>query len=138
MFSLPTETAGILGTDFITQSGAMIDFECCKLLINDNGRWSRVHSDTPTGHNALTNFTEGTEGHIQQPSIQEVRQAKEPLAASPHCEIITQGKTCLVKTKECHPCAQMPSGCDGKSRIGKEQKPLQTYQTSPIGEKMRP
>ena len=36
--SLPTETAGIIGTDLMTQTGAMIDFDCCKLLLNNNGR----------------------------------------------------------------------------------------------------
>jgi len=54
--SLLTEAAGIIGTDLITQRGAMIDFDCCKLWLNKNGRRVRVHSDTHTGHSALTIF----------------------------------------------------------------------------------
>jgi hypothetical protein len=98
--SLPTEAAGIVGTDFMTQTGTMIDFDCCKLLLNNKGRRPRVLSDTHTGHSAITIFTEGKEGHSPQPSKQEVRQAKEPLAAHPHCETVTQCKTWLVKAKE--------------------------------------
>ena len=55
--SLPTEAAGIIWTDLMTQTGAMIDFDCCKLLLNNNGRRPRVHSDTHTGHCAITIFT---------------------------------------------------------------------------------
>jgi hypothetical protein len=97
---LPTEAAGIMETDFMTQAGAMIDFDCCKLLLNNNGRRPRVHSDTHTGHSAITIFTEGKEGHNPQPSKQEAWQAKEPLAARLHCETVTQGRTWLVKAKE--------------------------------------
>jgi hypothetical protein len=66
--SLPTEAAGIIGSDFITQAGVMIDFECCKLLLNNKGRRPRVHSDTHTGHSALKIFTEGKERRSPQPS----------------------------------------------------------------------
>ena len=55
--SLPTEAAGIMGIYFMTQAGAMIDFDCCKLLLNNNGRRLRVHSDTHTGHSAIAIFT---------------------------------------------------------------------------------
>ena len=41
--SLPIEAAGIMGIYFMTQAGAMIDFDCCKLLLNNNGRRPRVH-----------------------------------------------------------------------------------------------
>jgi len=70
------------------------------LLLNNNGRRPRVHSDTHTGHSAITIFTEGKEGHSPQPSKQEARQTKEQLAARPHCETVTQDKTWLVKAKE--------------------------------------
>ena len=40
--SLPTEAARIMGTDVMTQTGAMIDFDCCKLWLNNNGRRPRV------------------------------------------------------------------------------------------------
>jgi len=84
----------------MTQTGAMNDFDCWKLLLNNKGRRPRVLSDTHTGHSAITICTEGKGGHSHKPSKQEARQAKEPHAARPHCEIVTQGKTCLVKPKK--------------------------------------
>ena len=87
----------------MTQTGAMIDFDCCKLLLNNSGRRPRVHSDTHTGHSALTIFAVGKEVHSSQPSTREARQAKEQLASRPHCGIITQGKTWLVKAKKMSP-----------------------------------
>ena len=124
MCLLPTEAAGVMGTDFIVQAGAMIDFDCCKLLLNNNGSRPRVLSDTHTGHSAITIFTEGKEGHSLQPSKQEARQAEEPLAARPHCETVTQGKTWLVKAKEnvtlAPRCRQVVMG---KVEFEKGQKP---------------
>ena len=84
----------------MTQTGAMNDFDCWKLLLNNKGRRPRVLSDTHTGHSAITIFTESKEGHSPQPSKQKARQAEEPLAARPHCETVTQVKTWLVKAKE--------------------------------------
>ena len=81
--SLPTEAAGIIGTDLMTQTGAMTDFDCCKLLLNNNGRRPRVHSDTHRDHSAITIFTVGKEGHSPQASTREARQAKEQLAPAP-------------------------------------------------------
>jgi len=83
----------------MTQTGTVIDFDCCKLLLNNNGSRPRVNSDAHTDQSAITIFTEG-KGHSPQPSKQEVRQAKEQLAARPHCETVTRGKTGIVKAKE--------------------------------------
>ena len=111
----------------MTQTGAMIDLDCGKLLLNNNGRRPRIHSDTHTGHSALTIFTVGKEGHSPQPSTREARQAKEQLAALPHCGTITQGKTWHVKAKEnvTHGprCRQVVMG---KEEFEKEQRPA-TY-----------
>jgi hypothetical protein len=100
--SLPTEAADINGTDLMTQTGAMIDFDCCKLWLN-NGRRPRVHSDTHIGHSAITIFTEGKGGHSPKPSKHETRQAEEPLAARPHCETVTRAKRGLSKPKKISP-----------------------------------
>ena len=35
--SLPTEAAGILGTDFLTESSAVVDLECNKLIFGEVG-----------------------------------------------------------------------------------------------------
>jgi len=84
----------------MTKTGATMDFDCCKLLLNNNGRRPRVHSGTHKSHSALTIFTVGKEGHSPQPSTLKKRQANEQLADRPHCGVITQGKTWHVKVKE--------------------------------------
>jgi len=136
--SLPTEAAGIIGTDFMTQTGAMIDFYCCKLLLNRNGRRPRVHSDTHTGHSALTIFRVGKKEHSPQPSTRELRKAKEQLIARPHCEIITQGKTWQVKAKEnvtyAIRCRQVVTG---KVEFERNKGLSQTYQSSLLGKRKR-
>jgi len=108
----------------MTQAGAMIDFNFCKLLFNNNGRRPRVHTDNHTGHCANTIFTLGKEGHSPQPITREARQAKVQLAAFPQCGIITQGKTCHVKDKEnvthAPRCRQVVMG---KVEFEKEQRP---------------
>jgi len=90
------DAAGILATNFMTLVGAMIDFECFKLMINKKGRKPQIYSNTFTGRSAITIFTEGKEAYSPQPSKQGARQAKE----QSHCETINQGKTWLVKAKK--------------------------------------
>jgi len=57
--SLPTEAAGLLGTDFLEKLGAVIDFECGKMSLADIGRASQVYSVPPAKHTAHTVFTGG-------------------------------------------------------------------------------
>jgi len=64
---LPTDTAGLLGTDFMQETGAVIDFECGKMSLTGSGAVPRAYSGSPTGHTAPTVFTQGKEG---QPSTQ--------------------------------------------------------------------
>jgi len=66
--SLPTEAAGILDTDFLTESGAIIDLECNKMTFGEVSVTSRVRNETRDGRTALTVFSKGKEGHSPQPS----------------------------------------------------------------------
>jgi hypothetical protein len=122
----------------MTQTGAMIDFDCCKLLLNNNGRRPRVQSDTHTGHSALTIFIVGKEEHSPQPSTREARQAKEQLAARPHCGIITQGKTWHVKATEnvthAPRCRQVVMG---KVEFEMEQRPATNVPIKPPRKKKK-
>ena len=59
MCSLPTEAAGLLGTDFLEKTGAVIDFECAKMSFADVGKVTRVYRVPHAKHSALTVFTGG-------------------------------------------------------------------------------
>ena len=61
--SLPTDAAGLLGTDFLEKTGAVIDLKCGRMSLTDVGKVPRVYSVPPAGHAALTVFTEGKTGH---------------------------------------------------------------------------
>jgi len=40
--SLPTDAAGLLGTDFLEKTGAVIDLKCGQMSLTDVGKVSRV------------------------------------------------------------------------------------------------
>jgi hypothetical protein len=64
--SLPTEAAGLIGTDFMNGVGAKIDFGCGKTSLSDVGKVPRVHNDSGTDSAALTVFVQSKEGHSPQ------------------------------------------------------------------------
>ena len=122
--SLPTDAAGLLGTDFLNEAVASIDFECRKMSFADIGKSPRACKVSPTKGAALTIFTEGKEGHSPQPCLREARHKDEQLSASPPREATTaQNETWLVKAKEnitIGPrCRQIVTGI---VESGKEQK----------------
>ena len=88
--SHPTEAAGLLGTDFLEKSGAVIDFECGKMSLTDSGRAPQVYSVAPAKHTALTVFTGGKAGRSPQLKQQETRQVDEQLSAGLTSETVTQ------------------------------------------------
>ena len=51
--SLPTEAAGILGTDFLVKSGALIDLECKKITFGEVSVTPRACSETRNVRTAL-------------------------------------------------------------------------------------
>jgi hypothetical protein len=57
--ALPTDTAGLLGTYFLEEAGATLDFERSKMSLPDIDRAPRVHSDTSAERAALTAFAQG-------------------------------------------------------------------------------
>ena len=76
--SLPTNAAGLLGMDFIHGSGAMIDFQCCRMSLADIGRVPRMRKELPTEHAALTVFAKGKKGHSPQPEQKEAVLSQPP------------------------------------------------------------
>jgi hypothetical protein len=52
--SLPTDAAGLLGTDCLESTGAIMNFECGKLTFAGTGKVPRAYSVSPTGHVALS------------------------------------------------------------------------------------
>jgi len=71
--SLPTDAAGLLGTDFLNKAGVSIDFGCCKMSLADIGKAPRECKVSLTRGAALTIFTAGKEGHSPQPCLREAR-----------------------------------------------------------------
>ena len=63
--SLPTDAAGLLGTDFFEKTGAEINFKCGKMSLTDIDLVSRVYSVPPVGYASLTVFAEGK---VRQPT----------------------------------------------------------------------
>jgi len=99
--SLPTDAAGLLGTDFLKKTGVSIDFGCSKMSLPDIDKAPLACKFSPTKGTALTIFTEGKEGHSPQPCVREARHKDEQFSASPHREAITaRNETWLVKAKE--------------------------------------
>jgi hypothetical protein len=60
--SLPTHATALVGTDFMDQLGAVIDFECSKMSLTGIGKMPRAHSVPLTGHRALPIFAESKVG----------------------------------------------------------------------------
>jgi hypothetical protein len=99
--ALPTDAAGLLGTDFFEKTGAEINFECRKMSLTDIDRVSRVYSVPPVGHASLTVFAEGKVRHSPQPSKLETKHTIEQFSASLGFEKTVQpGKSWLVKATE--------------------------------------
>jgi hypothetical protein len=99
--SLPTDAAGLLGTDLFEKRGAETIFECGKLSLPDMDQVSRVYSVPPVGHASLTVFADGRVRHSRQPSKTETRHTDEQFSASLGFEKTVQpGKSWLVKATE--------------------------------------
>jgi hypothetical protein len=87
--SLPKEAGGHLGTDFLEEAGATIDFVCCHMSLPGAGRAPLLKSETSPERAALAVFTQGKEGHSPQPdkfwrgketeSLQSAQFASQPL-----------------------------------------------------------
>jgi hypothetical protein len=63
VYSLPTDAAGLIGMDFLRESGAILNFECNKMSLTDIGKAPRAEGRTPNIGSAFTIFVEGKEGH---------------------------------------------------------------------------
>jgi hypothetical protein len=57
-----------VGTDFMASWDDVIDFECGQFLISGNRKVTRGYTFLPTGHIALTIFSEGKAGRNLFPS----------------------------------------------------------------------
>ena len=83
---LPTEAAGLLGTDFLTEWGAIIDLECDTMSFVEDNAAPQANGTTLKERTALTVFTRGKEGDSPQPSPEKVRQKDEQSPAGSFLE----------------------------------------------------
>jgi hypothetical protein len=97
--ALPTDAAGLLGTDFMEGAGEVINFESGKMSLAKAAAIPRARVLSPTDPTALTVFTQSKEGHSPQPS-QGARKVDEQSAGS-RCSVTTpQNRAWLVKARE--------------------------------------
>jgi len=97
---LPTEAAGLLGTAFLEERGAHINFENGEMSFNDAARDSRAHGDANREPRVLTIFTSGKEGHSPQPILRTEERDERDLNSPRNEEPTSQSQTWLVKAKE--------------------------------------
>ena len=98
--SLPTDAAGLLGTDFMEGTGAVINFDGGKMSLTEVAATPRARVEPSNSRAVLTVFTRD-KGHCPQPDQQKRQQVdKQSLVSSP-CEMATsQNGVWLVKTRE--------------------------------------
>jgi len=77
VYSLPTDAARLLVTDYLNNAGVPIDFVCGKMSLADIGKAPRASKFSPTRGTALNTFTEGKEGHRRQSCLREARHIDE-------------------------------------------------------------
>jgi hypothetical protein len=98
---LPTDSAGLLGIDFLEKTGAVVDFQRGKLSLAGIGSVTQLLSVPPTRHTALTVFAETKASRSLQVNKKEVRNTHEQISNGPHTEVITkQNDSWLVKSME--------------------------------------
>jgi hypothetical protein len=86
--SFPTDTADLVGTDFMTSLGAVIDLDCG--VLTSKCKVPRGYIVPPTGHMALTIFSDGKECRSPRRRKRENRRKYEQILASPRLEIAKQ------------------------------------------------
>ena len=80
---LPTEAAGLIGTDFLERTGAEINFECGRMALSATGETHVANSNRQGKYAALTVFSEIQVGRSPQPTNREERHPLEkPFEAS--------------------------------------------------------
>ena len=98
---LPTEAAGLLGTDFLDERSAHLNFEKGEITLNDAARVNQARSDAVRESRVLTIFTLGKEGHSPQPKLKTRDGRNERINRDPRNEErSSQGQTWLAKACE--------------------------------------
>jgi hypothetical protein len=92
--SLPTEAAGLIGMDFLRESGTIVKFKCNKMSLTDIGKAPRAEGRTLNKGSAFTIFVEGKEGHSPQPTRREAQRInKQVLLDSPRKRTSSPART---------------------------------------------
>jgi hypothetical protein len=98
---LHTEAADLIGTDFLTKYGAIMDLHHNKIDFAGDKSTPRMCNKTSAECTALTIFTRGKEEHSPQPSPQRTRRKDGQFPAGPPRERDpVQNRMWLVKAKE--------------------------------------
>ena len=89
--SLPTDAAGLLGTDFLERTGASINFECGKMALAAIDKAPRAYKVIPAKSAALTVFTEGEARRSPQPTRREEPHTEGHPSNDPRSEMTASG-----------------------------------------------
>jgi len=98
---LPTEAAGLIGTDFLDRTGAEINFECGRMALAAIGEAPFANSALQGKRTALTLFSEVQVGCSTRPTGQEELHLHEKPSEDPHFEMTMDcSRSGLVQTTE--------------------------------------
>ena len=98
---LPTEAAGLIGTDFLERTGAEMNFECGRMALAGVGEAPVANSDSRGKRAALTVFSEVQFGRSIRPTGQKKLQLHYEPSEVPRFETATVcGRSWLVRTTE--------------------------------------
>ena len=96
---LPTEAAGLLGTDFLEKTGAKMNFECGRMALAGIGEAPVANSDSQGKRAALTVFSGVQVGRSIRHTGQEKLHLHEKPSEFPRFETTTDcGRSWLVRT----------------------------------------
>ena len=85
--TLPTEAAGLIGTDFLENLRELLDFDCCKMVLLRHKHVPQVYSVLIIPQCALTVFSTGRDGCNPRLRKRDARCMDEQIPARPSPEI---------------------------------------------------
>jgi len=113
--SLPTKAAGLVGTDFMDKTDAIIDFEKGKMSLTDNSSEPKLFSVSPMRQTALS-FPQDKEGHSPNPANRWHLKKTSTSNSNDNETASSQARSWLKSRRKYDYRAKIPAGCYRKFR----------------------
>jgi hypothetical protein len=97
---LPTEAAGLLGTDFLARNGVIVDLDGDKLVLPEMAKTSQRSGEKRPIYGALTIFLKSKEGRSPQLSTEVGQQREVTALTAPPESSSTHDNSWIVKAPE--------------------------------------